>query len=424
MAKKKALSLSALTKNVSIITPDPVTAFDVFKPYQPETPTTVEKTEIADTKLLKDISKDVVTELSSNSTESFERIESNVLEKPSIELTSGISTNQDLTDIEISSVRLLEQQILEGERKRTKDNSFEGILEREGERKGYVIVPDSLTFTINKYKIPLRAKTILNVLIRRCLGYKTTKVELGYSYFVKATGFQKANVAKAIKVLLERNLIKVENPVNVFTVGRTYELSFLQPYVDALVKNETSYKVAEKSNINSISKNDDIPDILYQFLIRKNLSSSEWEKAISLTTSKVRSIPAQDIMDVIDHVYDKGMVGGEFEGKRTSTPFSYLEKAFGFVYERVLKLRKKHEALIALSEREKLEAIERENIEEQKKLALLEFDIAFPTEDDKKYKLDQLLEKYKSQITTETGKEFASLAPKEVLIAKWYTGEL
>lgn len=411
MSKKKALSLSAITNKGKFLEKEAkADTFDVFRQNVEDVPSHIEPS-VFELPILKSSKIEIASVVTLEEPESSSDLQLKD-EKIEQQPTASIESAADLDSMSAdeASARIFEELYWSGRKNRLEEKNFKSILEKESGREGYVIIPDALSFAINKFQVPPRAKTVLQVMIRHCLGYKVSQFELGYSYFVKATGIEKPNIAKAIQKLELLNIIQVENYINPNTkiLSKKYSLEFIKPFI--------SLEPAKKINEKASSK--EIPEQLYKYFYSKNLSPSEWEKALELWSTFKEFHTEDEIKSVVEYVYQKGMVGGEFDGKRPVSVFGYLQKSFPYVLSRVNKSIKNELNKNRNVEEEKEE--ERIKLEEAKQLEemRLKFNSVFPTADQKSEALEKLILKLR-----EAKPSYASLPMSEsVLIYSWATG--
>lgn len=408
MSKKKALSLSAITSKGKFHEKEETSpVFDVFNQN-----VEIETFPTPQVQPPSDILKQADIEL----LEAKASVVLSAKEDPKVKQVVGLQDDKlaiTTTNPDLESAKIFEELYWAGRKNKIEEKNFKNILEKESGREGYVIIPDALSFAINKFQVPPRAKTVLQVMIRYCLGYKVSNFELGYSYFVKATGIEKPNIAKAIQKLEMLNIIQVENYINPNTkiLSKKYNLEFIKPFI-------SSEQTAAKNEKKSFVK--EIPESLYKYFYSKNLNPSEWEKALELWNQFKEFHTEEEIHATVEYVYQKGMVGGEFEGKRPVSIFGYLQKSFPYVLSRVEKSIKSDLKQIEISKTEEAEKIALLEAEKRSEETRQKFNNAFPTEIQKAEALKQLVLKYRE--VNPTYPNFP--IPEPVLIFSWAAGEL
>jgi len=73
---------------------------------------------------------------------------------------------------------------------------------------GYTKIANELLEAIAAIRIPGEAMQVLLVIIRKTYGYCKKKDAISLSQFVSATGMKKPNICRAVKKLLDMNIIK------------------------------------------------------------------------------------------------------------------------------------------------------------------------------------------------------------------------
>lgn len=80
-------------------------------------------------------------------------------------------------------------------------------MESEAKRKKYTKIPNEILEALYKTNMPLECLRIVLFIARKTYGWNKTEDWISLNQFAEGTGILKANVCRAIKKLIDRNII-------------------------------------------------------------------------------------------------------------------------------------------------------------------------------------------------------------------------
>lgn len=124
----------------------------------------------------------------------------------------------------------------------------------------YTKIANELLEAIAAIRIPGEAMQILLVIIRKTCGYHKNKDAISLSQFVSATGMKKPNVCRAIKKLLDMNIIKPlsKKIIKIIEKDNAY-ISEYELNKDCASWKPLSKKITLSKKIKTVIKKDNLP---------------------------------------------------------------------------------------------------------------------------------------------------------------------
>jgi len=102
---------------------------------------------------------------------------------------------------------------------------------------GYVKIANEIMEALAKYRLPGEQRQILDVILRKTYGYCKKEDMISNSQFVKYSGMLKGNVCRAVKGLIDKNIVIKNDNKNIpsYRFNKNYEtwkvLSKKQPVI-------------------------------------------------------------------------------------------------------------------------------------------------------------------------------------------------
>ena len=162
---------------------------------------------------------------------------------------------------------------------------------------GYVTVANELWDALIKYRLPGEQEQCLKVIIRQTYGFNRKTIEIPLDEFVKRTGINKPNVSRALREMINKNIIIVIKKDN--RSDSTYGINKNYSTWKSLSKKITQKSLSKKIII--VIKKDNPP-------IKDKLKDNRGKKR----TAKKFTPPAEE--EVIKYFIGKGF--SESHGKK------------------------------------------------------------------------------------------------------------
>jgi len=172
-------------------------------------------------------------------------------------------------------------------------NQKENGINEDKKNENFFMMPNEFYEALARIRIPGEARQVLDVIIRKTLGWNKKQDAISLSQFRKKTGLIDKNVIRARKKMLKMNIIatpqKDTNNILIYRLQMDY--TKWKPLPKKITKAKVSKKIPDplpKTILTPLPKKGDTKDIITKEIITKDRKTSNDE--IILMKEKIKEL--------------------------------------------------------------------------------------------------------------------------------------